>query len=260
MPTAPSDGAQLTQLLGSRPIFVSPGIARRAGSRSPPKCVDFADLLANRRARRRRDELAKYCSHDRVRVDPRLWSAVGEDRLARRFMPVTAALSDELRRARTWKGCRMIGLSLVLNETANLALSLADAGAEVPWSATPRAPRRRCGRAAPPVSRCSRAPTPTGPPNTNWRWCSWTGDTTSSSTTVSVIRLAHAERPEILEATIGASRRPPAAAPLAGRWNATADSHTRHRRQRRPLQDAVRQRIRTGQSTGVHHRDLLRHG
>jgi len=65
-------------------------------------------------------------------VDPRLWSA-GQEKIdwARRFMPVTAALSDELRLAGTVDGLR-IGLSLVLEpKTANLALSLADAGAEV---------------------------------------------------------------------------------------------------------------------------------
>jgi adenosylhomocysteinase len=65
-------------------------------------------------------------------VDPRLWSA-GQEKIdwARRFMPVTASLSDELHRARIVDGLR-IGLSLVLEpKTANLALSLADAGAEV---------------------------------------------------------------------------------------------------------------------------------
>jgi adenosylhomocysteinase len=65
-------------------------------------------------------------------VDPRLW-ADGQDKIdwARGFMPVTAALSAELRRARSVESLR-IGLSLVLEpKTANLALSLADAGADV---------------------------------------------------------------------------------------------------------------------------------
>ncbi|GGK89891.1 adenosylhomocysteinase [Nocardia jinanensis] len=64
--------------------------------------------------------------------DSGLWPR-GQEKIdwARRFMPVTTALGDELHRARTVAGLR-IGLSLVLEpKTANLALSLARAGADV---------------------------------------------------------------------------------------------------------------------------------
>lgn len=60
-------------------------------------------------------------------------SASGRDKIdwARRFMPVTTALAGELRASGSVAGLR-IGLSLVLEpKTANLALQLAGAGAEV---------------------------------------------------------------------------------------------------------------------------------
>lgn len=64
--------------------------------------------------------------------EPAVWTS-GQAKIdwARRFMPVTAALSAQLRASGVVAG-RRIGLSLVLEpKTANLALSLAAAGADV---------------------------------------------------------------------------------------------------------------------------------
>ncbi|WP_328353592.1 adenosylhomocysteinase [Mycobacterium sp. NBC_00419] len=65
-------------------------------------------------------------------TDPGLWRS-GQDKIdwAKQFMPVTAALGTQFRTAGIVDGVR-IGLSLVLEpKTANLALVLAEAGADV---------------------------------------------------------------------------------------------------------------------------------
>jgi adenosylhomocysteinase len=141
-------------------------------------------------------------------VDPRLWSA-GQEKIdwARRFMPVTAALSDELRRARTVEGLR-IGLSLVLEpKTANLALSLADAGAEVSVVCDAASTRDDVAAALhhAGIEVFARADADRATEHElalvflDRRHDIIVDDGSA------LIRLAHAERPEILEATIGAS-------------------------------------------------------
>jgi adenosylhomocysteinase len=141
-------------------------------------------------------------------VDPRLWTA-GREKIdwARRFMPVTTALGDELRRARTVDGLR-IGLSLVLEpKTANLALSLADAGAEVSVVCDAASTRDDVAAALHHAGIEVFARSDADPTTDHALALAFLDrrhhivvDDGSA-----LIRLAHAERPAILDATIGAS-------------------------------------------------------
>lgn len=139
---------------------------------------------------------------------PALASA-GQDKIdwAWRFMPVTAALAAELRTS-TVLARRRIGLSLVLEpKTANLALSLAAAGAEVSVVCDGSSTRddvaaalRQAGIAVFAHAGADRA--------TDHRLALEFLDQRHDILVDDgsrLIRLAHAERPDLLDALIGAS-------------------------------------------------------
>jgi adenosylhomocysteinase len=141
-------------------------------------------------------------------VDPRLWSA-GQEKIdwARGFMPVTAALSDELRRAGTVDGLR-IGLSLVLEpKTANLALSLADAGARISVVCDAASTRDDVAAALHHAGIEVFARSDADPATDHELALAFLDQRHDIIVDdgSALIRLAHAERPAILEATIGAS-------------------------------------------------------
>jgi len=162
-------------------------------------------------------------------------------------LPVTAALSDELRRARTGGRAADRALSLVLDRRPRISHEFADAGAECPWSATPRAPATRCGRAAPRwYRRCSRRRRRPGHRTRTGAGVPGPATRHHRRRRFSAHPAGARRAPEILGPTIGASEETPAVLRPLRAMDATALRHTRHRRQRRPLQDAVRQRIRPG--------------
>lgn len=141
-------------------------------------------------------------------VDPAQWAA-GQDKIdwAGRFMPVTAALVGDLRRSGTVAGLR-IGLSLVLEpKTANLALGLAKAGADVSVVCDAASTRDDIAAA---LDRSGIAvfARSGADENTERRLALDFLDRRSHILVddgAQLIRLAHSERPDVLETTIGAS-------------------------------------------------------
>ncbi|OCB43599.1 hypothetical protein A5721_23475 [Mycobacterium vulneris] len=136
-------------------------------------------------------------------------AAIGQEKIdwAGRFMPVTTSIAADLKHSGLIAGLR-IGLSLVLEpKTANLALCLAEAGADISVYSDAAGTRADVAAALDRagIAVFARAD---GDPQTDHQLALDFLDRRNDLVVddgAALIRLLHAERPELLESTIGAS-------------------------------------------------------